>query len=242
MKTRRFLTLTWLLVSCSWSCSESAPGTEPQPGGASSGSDAGASVPKKDAANFVSDVADKPTPADPDAALPTDCATPGQAGELYALGATNLAGTQRVPFCAFRGKVLLIVNVASHCGNTPQYAPLETLYESYRDKGFYVLGFPCNQFGKQEPGSAEEISTFCTDTYHITFPMFAKIDVNGPTQDPLYTWLKAQPGGSGDIDWNFAKFLIGRTGQLVKRWAAGVNPSPTATPEIDQMIQAELAK
>ncbi len=126
------------------------------------------------------------------------------------------------------GKVLLIVNVASKCGFTPQYTGLEALHRKYRDRGFEVLGFPCNQFGNQEPGDAAEIATFCSTTYDVTFPVFAKIEVNGPTTDPLYAYLKsAAPGimGLTSIKWNFTKFLIDRKGQVVHRYA------PTTKPE-----------
>ncbi len=129
---------------------------------------------------------------------------------------------------AYRGRVLLIVNVASKCGFTPQYAGLEKLYRSYQQKGFTVLGFPCDQFAHQEPGSEAEIQSFCSLTYDVTFPLFAKIEVNGSGAHPLYNYLKkAQPGlfGSESIKWNFTKFLVGREGEVLKRYA------PTDTPE-----------
>ena len=132
------------------------------------------------------------------------------------------------PLTSFAGNVLLIVNVASRCGFTPQYAALEALYRRHRDRGFEVLGFPCNQFGAQEPGSADEIARFCSLTYDVTFPIFAKIDVNGDRADPLYAWLKQQaPGllGLTSIKWNFTKFLVGRQGSMVRRYA------PTTKPE-----------
>jgi glutathione peroxidase len=128
----------------------------------------------------------------------------------------------------YRGQVLLIVNVASKCGFTSQYAGLEALYRRYRDKGFAVLGFPCDQFGHQEPGSEAEIQSFCSLTYDVTFPLFAKIEVNGNGAHPLYQYLKkARPGllGSEAIKWNFTKFLVSRDGQVLKRYA------PTDTPE-----------
>ena len=129
---------------------------------------------------------------------------------------------------AYRGKVLLIVNVASKCGFTPQYAGLEALHRKYGERGLEVLGFPCNQFGAQEPGDAQEIATFCSTTYDVTFPVFAKIDVNGPSADPLYEYMKkAAPGlmGLTSIKWNFTKFLIDRSGRVVRRYA------PTTRPE-----------
>jgi glutathione peroxidase len=128
---------------------------------------------------------------------------------------------------AYRGKVLLIVNVASQCGFTPQYAGLEALYRRYRDRGFAVLGFPCNQFGKQEPGDAEGIAKFCSLTYDVTFPVFGKIDVNGKDADPLFLWLKQQKSGllgSRGIKWNFTKFLIDRAGTVIDRYAPLVKP------------------
>jgi len=128
---------------------------------------------------------------------------------------------------AYSGKVILLVNVASQCGNTPQYKGLEAMYEKYKAKGFVIVGVPCNDFGAQEPGSAEEIVKFCTDNYQVTFPLMAKIHVKGPEQHPLYAALtqdKNIPGPKGDIDWNFAKFVIGRDGKVIKRFANRVQP------------------
>ncbi|QNE06114.1 glutathione peroxidase [Croceicoccus marinus] len=133
-----------------------------------------------------------------------------------------------VPLADYRGKVLLIVNTASKCGLTPQYEGLEALYRDLQDRGLVVLGFPCNQFAGQEPGSAEEIASFCRLTYDVTFPIFAKIDVNGDDAAPLYRWLKQQAPGvirTEAIKWNFTKFLVGRDGQVVDRFA------PTTAPE-----------
>lgn len=133
---------------------------------------------------------------------------------------------------AYAGKVLLIVNVASRCGFTPQYAGLEALYRRYADRGFVVLGFPCNQFGEQEPGSDTEIAAFCTTTYDVTFPLFAKVAVNGPGADPLWAWLQAErPGLAGirAIKWNFTKFLVGRDGAIVARYAPMTKPAAIAT-------------
>ena len=129
---------------------------------------------------------------------------------------------------AYAGKVLLIVNTASKCGFTPQYEGLEALHRKYKDRGFEVLGFPCNQFGAQEPGDAAEIASFCSLTYDVTFPVFAKIDVNGPGADPLFEKLRKEaPGlmGSTSIKWNFTKFLVDRSGKTVSRYA------PTTKPE-----------
>lgn len=135
------------------------------------------------------------------------------------------------PLAAHGGKVLLVVNVASKCGFTPQYAGLEALYRTYKDRGFEVLGFPCNQFGAQEPGNDAEIGAFCSTTYDVTFPVFAKIEVNGPQADPLYEHLKkAAPGlmGLTSIKWNFTKFLIDRKGNVVRRYAPTTKPEDIA--------------
>ncbi|WP_196137506.1 glutathione peroxidase [Aliikangiella sp. G2MR2-5] len=145
---------------------------------------------------------------------------------IYDFQVRNIKGEER-PLSDFKGKVLLIVNTASKCGFTPQYKGLESLYEKYKDKGFTVLGFPCNQFGKQEPGSNEEISTFCDLTFKVSFPMFAKIDVNGNNSEPLYEYLKeSAPGilGSRSIKWNFTKFLVDQSGKVLKRFAPKDKP------------------
>jgi glutathione peroxidase len=126
-----------------------------------------------------------------------------------------------------KGKTVLLVNVASQCGLTPQYTGLEELQKAYESRGFTVLGFPCNQFAGQEPGSEAEIQKFCSMTYGVTFPLAAKIDVNGEGRDPLYAWLTSQdtaPDGSGDIKWNFAKFLVGRDGRVLRRYSPMVTP------------------
>ena len=136
-----------------------------------------------------------------------------------------------VSLSAYRGKVLLIVNVASRCGFTPQYKGLQELYDKYKDKGLVVLGFPCNQFGGQEPGTEEEIAQFCETNYGVTFPMFAKIDVNGEHAHPLYKYLcKEAPGilGTKAIKWNFTKFLVDRDGRLVRRYEPKVTPDQLA--------------
>jgi len=146
---------------------------------------------------------------------------------LYEIPVTTIDGTEQT-LEPWRGQVLLIVNVASQCGFTPQYAGLEALHRAHAAEGFSVLGFPCNQFGEQEPGDEQEIRRFCSLTYDVTFPLFAKVDVNGPGTHPLYRVLKAErPGllGSEAIKWNFTKFLVDRSGQVVKRYA------PTDTPE-----------
>lgn len=144
----------------------------------------------------------------------------------FEFSAETLAGKTQ-PLKAYAGKVLLIVNTASQCGFTPQYAGLEELYAAHKDDGFVVLGFPCNQFGGQEPGSEEEIGEFCQLNYGVTFPMFEKVDVNGDDAHPLFTWLKKEKSGllGGKIKWNFTKFLVGRDGQVIDRYA------PTTKPE-----------
>jgi len=138
----------------------------------------------------------------------------------------------------YDGEVLLIVNVASECGFTPQYAGLQALQEKFHSRGFEVLGFPCNQFGKQEPGGEAEIAAFCDTTYHVTFPMFAKIDVNGDAAAPLYRYLKAEKRGllgSEAIKWNFTKFLVDRGGQVLKRFAPNDTPESIA-PDIEKAL------
>jgi glutathione peroxidase len=146
----------------------------------------------------------------------------------------TLAG-QPSSLADFDGKTLLIVNVASRCGLTPQYSGLEALQERYADRGFSVVGFPCNQFGGQEPGSAEEIAEFCSTTYGVSFPMFEKVEVNGPGRHPIYDELTATAdaeGKAGDIQWNFEKFLVGPGGAVVARFR------PLTTPEAPELIDA----
>lgn len=133
---------------------------------------------------------------------------------------------EEVSMSEYKGKVVLIVNTASKCGFTKQYEGLEELYEKYKDQGFVILGFPCNQFGAQEPGDNEEIKNFCTSTFSVTFPMMSKIDVNGDDADPLYKFLKKEKSGilGDDIKWNFTKFLIDREGNVVDRFASQKTP------------------
>lgn len=137
---------------------------------------------------------------------------------------------QDVSLGEYEGKVLLIVNTATHCGFTPQYEGLEKLYKKYHDQGFEILDFPCNQFAGQAPGSAEEIQQFCRLRYHTAFPQFAKIDVNGKNESPLYTYLKKQKGGAmgSNIKWNFTKFLIDRQGNITGRYAPAKKPDVIA--------------
>ncbi|QOL24646.1 glutathione peroxidase [Thalassotalea sp. LPB0316] len=158
---------------------------------------------------------------------------------FYQFDATDFKG-DKVEMSSFQGKVVLVVNTASACGFTPQYEGLQKLYSQYQDQGLAVLAFPCNQFGKQEKGSNEEIKSFCDLNFNISFPLFAKIDVNGDNTHPLFKHLKAEaPGilGTQKIKWNFTKFLIGKNGNVVKRYA------PTTKPQdIEADIKAELAK
>lgn len=161
------------------------------------------------------------------------------AAAIHQITATRLNGAPD-SLAAYEGRVLLIVNVASLCGRTPQYAGLQHLYDTYEPRQFSVLGFPCNQFGDEEPGSAEEIAAFCRTSYGVTFPMFSKIDVNGPKRHPLYKLLTAQPyddGPPGDIAWNFEKFLIGRDGTIQRRFRYTVPPS---APEVVAALEAAL--
>lgn len=156
---------------------------------------------------------------------------------VYDFSARDIDGNER-SLGEYRGKTLLIVNVASKCGFTPQYTGLEALWRAERDKGLVVLGFPCDQFGHQEPGDEAEIRNFCSTSYDVSFPLFAKIDVNGDNAHPLYKWLKSEGKGilgSESIKWNFTKFLVDRDGQVVKRYA------PTDTPEkIGKELKAQL--
>lgn len=156
---------------------------------------------------------------------------------IYDFSATAIDGTE-LPLDRFRGQALLIVNTASKCGFTGQYAGLETLHRQYADQPFEVLGFPCNQFGAQEPGRAAEIAAFCASTYDVSFPMFDKIEVNGPNRHPIYDWLTRRKRGflgSRDVKWNFTKFLTDREGRVVARFAPDVEPA-AIVPEIDKLL------
>ena len=147
-----------------------------------------------------------------------------------------------VDLAQYKGKPVLIVNVASKCGNTPQYAQLQELHKKYADQGLVILGFPANEFGKQEPGTNEQIKEFCTGKYNVSFPMFSKIVVKGDGQAPLYRYLTSKetdPKFAGDITWNFEKFLVGRDGQVVARFKPKTKPD---APEVVQAIEAEIAK
>ena len=149
---------------------------------------------------------------------------------------------QEMNLADYKGKVLLLVNVASKCGYTPQYEGLEAMYEKYQEKGLVVLGFPCNQFLWQEPGSDEKIAEFCSTKYHVKFPMFSKIEVNGTNAAPLYKYLtsvETKPAKKGKISWNFEKFVVGKNGEVVARFAPGTEPD---APEVVKVIEEELAK
>lgn len=149
---------------------------------------------------------------------------------------------KEVDLAKYQGQVVMVVNVASKCGLTPQYEQLQALHEKYASQGLAILGFPCNQFAGQEPGSAQEIQQFCRVNYGVTFPLFAKIEVNGEDAAPLYkhlTALNTEPKGPGKIDWNFEKFIIGRNGEVVARFAPRTKPD---APEVIKVIEAELAR
>jgi glutathione peroxidase len=157
------------------------------------------------------------------------------ASSVYDFDVTTLDGKAR-QMADYRGKTLLIVNVASACGYTPQYTGLEALHRKYHDRGFEVLGFPCNQFGGQEPGSADEIASFCSTKFDVTFPLFAKVDVNGAHAHPLFEHLKAEkPGALGTkaIKWNFTKFLVNARGEVVERYGSSTTP---------EQIDADVAR
>ena len=179
----------------------------------------------------------KPDPIEPEPQPPTpetDTTEVEPQDNIYQFSVLDGNGDS-VSLAQYRGKVLLVVNTATQCGYTPQYTQLEEWYETYQERGFVILDFPCNQFGGQAPGSYDDIHGFCTDNYHITFPQFAKIDVNGANESPLYTWLKSKKPGA--IQWNFTKFLINRDGEVVDRFAS--NYSMT---KVKQAIEAELGK
>jgi glutathione peroxidase len=160
---------------------------------------------------------------------------------LHDFSVRSIDGTT-VDLSGYKGKVVLVVNVASFCGHTKQYAPLEKLYRTYKDKGLVILGFPANDFGAQEPGTDEEIKTFCTSKYDVTFPMFSKVVVKGSAKAPLFEFLTSgggNPSLAGEIDWNFEKFLLGKDGSLVARFGSRVDPSSN---EVISAIESALDK
>jgi glutathione peroxidase len=153
----------------------------------------------------------------------------------------NSIDGQATPLSTYKGKVVLLVNVASRCGYTPQYAALEALYEKYKDRGFVIVGIPANNFGAQEPGTNQEIKTFCTSKYHVTFPMMAKVSVKGSDIAPLYQFLtnkEANPSTGGEIEWNFTKFLVDGNGKVIARFASAIEPD---SPQVSSAIEKALA-
>ena len=161
------------------------------------------------------------------------------ASDIYSFTLPSLDG-EPMPLANFKGKVILVVNVASRCGFTPQYAGLEALYKKYKDQGFVILGFPANNFGGQEPGTNQEIKTFCSTKYSVTFPIYAKVSVKGADQTPLYQYLtkEADPTHSGDIKWNFTKFLVDRNGNVVQRFESAVTPeSPDVVSAVEKLLK-----
>ena len=170
------------------------------------------------------------------AVLMTTTAFAASSVHEFTLNALNGTPT---PLATYKGKVMLIVNVASQCGYTPQYTALEAIYEKYKDQGFVILGFPANNFGAQEPGTNEEIKTFCSRKYNVTFPIYAKISVKGEDQAPLYSYLTKEtgPGITGDIKWNFTKFLVDRNGKVVQRFESAVTPD---SKEVTGAIEKQL--
>ncbi len=184
--------------------------------------------------------ANEPASSTMEPSAETAAGTPG--ASIYRFEMDNIDGTP-VDIGTYSGKVLLVVNVASKCGYTPQYAGLQQLYEKYQDEGLVVLGFPANDFGSQEPGTDEEIKTFCTTNYNVAFPMFSKISVKGDDIHPLYAYLtsaESNPQYAGPITWNFNKFLIGRDGEVVGRYDSKVEPlSPQLTGDIESALARE---
>ncbi|PLC51062.1 glutathione peroxidase [Pollutimonas subterranea] len=161
---------------------------------------------------------------------------------IYSFSAQTLHGDHE-DLSRYRGQVLLVVNVASQCGFTPQYQGLESLYREYHERGFSVLGFPCDQFGHQEPGSAQEIANFCSSNYEISFPMFDKIEVNGPGAHPLFAWLKGEKSGvlgTRAIKWNFTKFLVGRDGRVLQRYGSTTKPDALRN-DIEEALNVQAA-
>ena len=236
----------WLLASCAAvSAALACSAASNDPGAPAAAASSSASPPAK--------AAPSAPPADDDggagSAAPVDPtndpnAAPcvGDPGSLYGITVKSLAGAD-VPLCRFKGNVLLVVNTASHCGYTPEYGPLQADYDKYRAQGFYVLGFPSQSFN-QEFADASDVSTFCTTTYHITFPMFSIADVNAPDEQPVYTWLKAQWHPTHldepvDVQWNFEKYLVSRDGHVVGRFMTAVEPDD---PSVLTAIETELAK
>ena len=160
------------------------------------------------------------------------------ADSIHEFKLKNIEGKE-VDLSEYKGKVLLIVNVASKCGKTPQYEPLQAMYEKYGEKGLVVIGVPCNQFGGQEPGTEKDIQQFCTEKYKVTFPMMSKVDVNGKDEAPLYKFLKAHAESKDDVKWNFEKFVVNKEGKVVSRFKTPVEPDAD---EVVSVIESELKK
>jgi len=161
------------------------------------------------------------------------------ASSIYDFTLPSIDG-KAMPLSEFKGKVMMVVNVASRCGYTPQYTALESIYEKYKGQGFVILGFPANNFGQQEPGTNEEIKTFCSRNYNVTFPMYGKVSVKGEDETPLYAYLTkdANPSVAGDIKWNFTKFLVDRNGHVVQRFESKVTPdSPEVVTAIEKLLK-----
>jgi glutathione peroxidase len=162
------------------------------------------------------------------------------ASNIYGFTLPSIDG-KPMPLADFKGKVVLVVNVASRCGFTPQYSALEALYEKYKDQGFVIVGFPANNFGAQEPGTNAEIKTFCSRKYNVTFPLYSKVSVKGDDQTPLYQYLTKQtaPLIAGEIKWNFTKFLVDRNGNVVQRFESAVTPD---SPEVVSAVEKQLSQ
>ncbi len=165
-------------------------------------------------------------------------AAPQAAETVHEFTVKSLDGKD-IDLSKYKGKVLLVVNVASECGATPQYRQLQAMYEKYADQGLVVMGFPCNQFGAQEPGDADQIRQFCSAEYAVKFPMFSKIDVNGKTEAPLYDFLKSTAEDHSNVGWNFEKFLVGKDGKVAARFKTRTQPD---APEVVTLIEEALAK
>lgn len=160
------------------------------------------------------------------------------ADSIHEFKMKNIEGKE-VELSEYKGKVLLVVNVASKCGATPQYEQLQALQDKYKEKGLVVVGVPCNQFGGQEPGTEKDIQKFCTDKYKVTFPMMSKVDVNGEKEAPLYKFLKAHAESKDDVKWNFEKFIVSKEGEVVGRFATKTKPDAD---EVVSVIESELKK
>ena len=160
------------------------------------------------------------------------------ADSIHEFKMKNIEGKD-VELSEYKGKVLLVVNVASKCGATPQYEQLQALHDKYKEKGLVVVGVPCNQFGGQEPGTEKDIQKFCTDKYKVTFPMMSKVDVNGEKEDPLYKFLKAHAESKDDVKWNFEKFVVSKEGKVVNRFKTAVEPDAD---EVVSVVESELKK